>query len=353
MTGLHTIILPQGETTIGSASGNIIVLRGSMINENHAVIITDENTTTIEPVGDSVLVINGEKISAEYKLSPNDRVIFGLNHYFVYRAAHCANDQNIVDFEDMNHEYLEKQKAEHKKELERRKREIEREKDEIKQLYAEQFDCSTHSVINDPNFLQLLDDVVGLGDDHGCPQSLGSVTEELGNLLTKITEANAVTKSSNIRFEFGFQSEDVRYVMVIRGEKYKTYWEEAYFLDMLETIILNAGSAEAETIILARGAQDEWEPLDAAPIGASIMELSSHNLTQEERGKLRRNLSRRLSSMALRMGGGSATASALGESMLECGALNTQGYSLVTVLESMLSDLLSPRHDVQGHCKYC
>ena len=76
-------------------------------------------------------------------------------------------------------------------------------------------------------------------------------------------------------------------------------------------------------------------------------------MTQEEKGKLRRNLSRRLSSMALRMGGGSATASALGESMLECGALNTQGYSLVTVLESMLSDLLSPRHDVQGHCKYC
>ena len=45
-------------------------------------------------------------------------------------------------------------------ELERRKQEIEREKDELKQFYSEAFDCSTHSVNHDPNFLQLLDDVV-------------------------------------------------------------------------------------------------------------------------------------------------------------------------------------------------
>ena len=227
-------------------------MRGSMINEKHAIIETnDAGLTTIKAIGESVIAVNGDKITATHQLLPNDRVIFGLNHYFVYRAAHCANDQQIVDFAQMNHEYLEKQKVDHKRELERRKREIEREKEEIKQLYAEQFDCSTHSVINDPNFLQLLDDVVG-GTAEEQPASLGSVTEELGQLLTKITEANAVTKSSNIRFEFGFQSENTRYVMVIRGEKYKTYWDESYFVDMLETIILNVGSAEAETIILAR-----------------------------------------------------------------------------------------------------
>ena len=45
-------------------------------------------------------------------------------------------------------------------ELERRKQEIEREKDELKQFYSEAFECSTHSVNHDPNFLQLLDDVV-------------------------------------------------------------------------------------------------------------------------------------------------------------------------------------------------
>ena len=68
-----------------------------------------------------------------------------------------------------------------------------------------------------PNFLQLLDDV-GL----------------------------------TVQQRSSFQSENTRYVMVIRGEKYKTYWDESYFVDMLETIILNVGSAEAETIILAR-----------------------------------------------------------------------------------------------------
>ena len=57
--------------------------------------------------------------------------------------------------------------------------------------------------------------------------------------------------------------------------------------------------------------------MDAAPIGTSIMELSSrHDMTQEERGKLRRTLSRRLSSLAKRVGSSSAAASALGESML-------------------------------------
>ena len=45
-------------------------------------------------------------------------------------------------------------------ELERRKQEIEREKDELKQFYSEAFECSTHSVNHDPNFLQLLDNVV-------------------------------------------------------------------------------------------------------------------------------------------------------------------------------------------------
>ena len=248
MTGLHTIILPVGSTTIGSASGNIVVLRGSMISDQHAVIETGpDGSSTVMALDQSVIVVNGDKIDEKRQLSPGDRVIFGMNHFFVYRAAHCANEQNIVDFEQMNHEYLQRQKDEHKKELERRKREIEKEKDEIRQLYAEQFDCSTHSVITDPNFLQLLDDVVG-GPEQ--PMSIGSVTEELGNLLNKITEANAVTKSSNIRFEFGFEADDTRYVMVIRSEKYKTYWDEAYFLDMLETIILNSGSAEAETIIL-------------------------------------------------------------------------------------------------------
>ena len=102
-------------------------------------------------------------------------------------------DQNIINFDEMNHEYLEKQKMEHRFgsywlltcgtwqcnlvsqtksrvagllgttqriELERRKQEIEREKDELKQFYSEAFECSTHSVNHDPNFLQLLDDVV-------------------------------------------------------------------------------------------------------------------------------------------------------------------------------------------------
>ena len=219
-----------------------------MISDQHAVIETGpDGSSTVMALDQSVIVVNGDKIDEKRQLSPGDRVIFGMNHFFVYRAAHCANEQNIVDFEQMNHEYLQRQKDEHEKELERRKREIEKEKDEIRQLYAEQFDCSTHSVITDPNFLQLLDDVVG-GPEQ--PMSIGSVTEELGNLLNKITEANAVTKSSNIRFEFGFEADDTRYVMVIRSEKYKTYWDEAYFLDMLETIILNSGSAEAETIIL-------------------------------------------------------------------------------------------------------
>ena len=48
------------------------------------------------------------------------------------------------------------------------------------------------------------------------------------------------TKNSEVNFEFGFQTSDQLFVKVIRGKKYKAYWEQPYFLDMLE-ILINEG----------------------------------------------------------------------------------------------------------------
>ena len=71
--------------------------------------------------------------------------------------------------------------------------------------------------------------------------SVGSISDELGNLLNKIQEANAIAKNSEVNFEFGFQTSDQLFVKVIRGKKYKAYWEQPYFLEMLE-ILINEGT---------------------------------------------------------------------------------------------------------------
>ena len=59
--------------------------------------------------------------------------------------------------------------------------------------------------------------------------SVGSISDELGNLMNKIQEANAIAKNSEFNFEFGFQASDQLFVKVIRGKKYKAYWEQPYF----------------------------------------------------------------------------------------------------------------------------
>ena len=59
--------------------------------------------------------------------------------------------------------------------------------------------------------------------------------------MNKIQEANAIAKNSEVNFEFGFQTSDQLFVKVIRGKKYKAYWEQPYFLEMLE-ILINEGT---------------------------------------------------------------------------------------------------------------
>ena len=70
--------------------------------------------------------------------------------------------------------------------------------------------------------------------------SVGSISDELGNFLNKISEANKIAKGSDVVFELGFQAKDNFSVKVIRANKYQTYWDQLYFLDMLE-IFLNEG----------------------------------------------------------------------------------------------------------------
>ena len=108
------ILLPKGETRLGSGPNNVIMLKGSLMSENHAIIKNDASEHSVEPLGDALIVVNGDRINQKHFLENGDRIIFGQNHFFVFRGPNCPMDQNIINFDEMNHEYLEKQKMEHR-----------------------------------------------------------------------------------------------------------------------------------------------------------------------------------------------------------------------------------------------
>ena len=108
------ILLPQGDTKVGSGPNNVIILKGSLMSDNHAVIRNDSSEQSVEPLDDALIVVNGDRINQKHVFQNGDRIIFGQNHFFVFRGPNCPMDQNIVNFDEMNHEYLEKQKMEHR-----------------------------------------------------------------------------------------------------------------------------------------------------------------------------------------------------------------------------------------------
>ena len=108
------ILLPQGDTKVGSGPNNVIILKGSLMSDNHAVIRNDSSEQSVEPLDDALIVVNGDRINQKHSFQNGDRIIFGQNHFFVFRGPNCPMDQNIVNFDEMNHEYLEKQKMEHR-----------------------------------------------------------------------------------------------------------------------------------------------------------------------------------------------------------------------------------------------
>ena len=108
------ILLPQGDTKVGSGPNNVIILKGSLMSDNHAVIRNDSLEQSVEPLDDALIVVNGDRINQKHSFQNGDRIIFGQNHFFVFRGPNCPMDQNIVNFDEMNHEYLEKQKMEHR-----------------------------------------------------------------------------------------------------------------------------------------------------------------------------------------------------------------------------------------------
>lgn len=114
LTGLNVILLPKGETRLGSGPNNVIMLKGGLMSDNHAIIKNDSAEHSVEPLGDALIVVNGDRINQKHFFENGDRIIFGQNHFFVFRGPNCPMDQNIINFDEMNHEYLEKQKMEHR-----------------------------------------------------------------------------------------------------------------------------------------------------------------------------------------------------------------------------------------------
>ena len=176
LTGLDVHLLPEGITVVGTDyscaevcddSAGIIILQGSMMMPTHALIRND-GIIQITPVGSSLTSVNGKKISGDHQLSSGDRIIFGQNHFFIFRDPNSRSTQPVTDFDKMSHEFMENQKREQKMMLERKKLEFEKEKSEIRQMYSEAFDCSIHSVNDDPDFLELLNVVVSYISSYPC-----------------------------------------------------------------------------------------------------------------------------------------------------------------------------------------
>ncbi len=80
--------LPEGETVLGRADDNDIVLSGDLVSRRHAVFVLEPDGVTVEDAGSrNGTRVNGAKISARVKLDSGDTVHIGENKIWVRRIS--------------------------------------------------------------------------------------------------------------------------------------------------------------------------------------------------------------------------------------------------------------------------
>lgn len=158
--------IKDGVTKLGTSEAEApqdIQLSGSHINQEHCIFQNDNGIVSIIPKQDSLIYINGRKITEPEVLSTGSRVILGRNHVFRFQHPQQAREKleqklteepsnneelkqetkdEVVDWNFAQCELLEKQGIDLKVEMEKRlvalEAQFKKEKEEADQQFEEQ-----------------------------------------------------------------------------------------------------------------------------------------------------------------------------------------------------------------------